>query len=590
MSNPDWLRVYAMTGLYVMLALGLNVVAGFAGLLDLAYVAFFGIGGYLFALLSSGRLNIHLPFLLTLPLAAFASMGVALALGSTSVRLKGEYLAVVTLAFAQVFKVVLVNLDRPIDITGGLHGLYGFDPIRVLGFTLTSPAAYACLIWLAAFAVMIACFRLRRSHYGRCWEAVRENPLAAEALGVNTSMMKLRAFACGAFIAGAAGAFFASYQDAVFPSLFDFPRLITVFCMVILGGLGSVVGAILGAILLSILPGILPQQGAYPMMVYGLILIVLMALRPQGILGSRNSRAVAMITRQEHKTVFQGGPADLSHTLKQEGENQPIGDYGQGKRAVLQVKEVSRNFGGVTAVDGISFHLCEREILSITGPNGAGKTTLFNMISGFYPPLSGSILYEGKDISGLKPHKIVKAGIARSFQNPRLFDTLSLMDNARVSRFCRSRCGVLSILFNLRSYRSEERETTRRVEEVLAFLGDMFPADRLAQAAKSLSHADRRRLEIALAISTGPKVLMLDEPSAGMSPEETGAITAFIRKLRDELGCAVLLIEHKLSVVKSLSDRVIALDCGRKIAEGPYEEVARNPAVIQAFHGSSSPR
>ena len=163
MPNSYWLRIYTMTGLYVMLALGLNVVAGFAGLLDMAYVAFFGIGAYLFALLSSSQFDVHLPFLLTLPIAAFATMGVGFALGSTSMRLKGDYLAIVTLAFAQIFKLLLVNLDRPINITGGVNGIYNLDPIRFFGLKLMSPVAYAYLIWLAALFAIIGCFRLKRS-------------------------------------------------------------------------------------------------------------------------------------------------------------------------------------------------------------------------------------------------------------------------------------------------------------------------------------------------------------------------------------------------------------------------------------------
>lgn len=590
MPNPEWLRGYTMTGLHLMLALGLNVVAGFAGLLDLAYVAFFGIGGYLFAILSSGRLGFSLPFLVTLPLASFASMGLSVALGATTVRLRGEFLAILTLAFTQVFRLALVTLDRPVDITGGLHGLYGFAPIRFPGFPLSSAAAHASLIWLAALTVMIAGLRLRRSPYFRCWQAIREDPLTAEALGVNTSRMKLRALAFGAFIAGAAGVMFASFQNAVFPSLFDFPRLVTVYCMIVLGGLGSVAGAALGAVLLSILPEVFPAQSALLPAVNGLLLIVLMALRPRGIFGSKGIPSTAMSARQGDEPVLQGSPADPAQTLKQEGENRVAGDRGGDRRVILQVEKVSRHFGGVAALDKVSFHLCRGEILSIVGPNGSGKTTLLNMISGFYPPLSGAILHEGKSLSGLKPHRIAEAGIARTFQSPRLFRGMSVLDNLKVARFCGSRRGFLSILLNTRSYRREERETSRSAERTLALAGELPSADSPDRVAASLSHVGRKHLEMALAISTGPKLLLLDEPSAGLSPAETEKIFSLIRKLREDFGCTILLVEQALRVVKPLSDRVIALACGRKIAEGSWEEVARNAAVIQAYHGSSSPR
>ena len=585
MPNSYWLRIYTMTGLYVMLALGLNVVAGFAGLLDMAYVAFFGIGGYIFALLSSSQFDIHLPFLVTLPIAAFATMGVGFALGSTSMRLKGDYLAIVTLAFAQIFKLLLLNLDRPINITGGVNGIYNLDPIRFFGFKLMSQVAYAYLIWLAAVVVIIGCFRLKRSRYGRGWEAIREDELAAEAMGVNTAMMKLKAFAGGAFIAGATGAFFASFQDSVFPNNFDFPQLVIVYCMVILGGLGNVAGVILGAILLSILPEFLREYGAYRMMFYGLILIVLMALRPQGIIGSISFLSRAKKRPDKDETGVLRASTDLYYEAGDRGRSEGKGQYCLGERLVLEVKEVLQNFGGVVAVDNLSFHVREREILSIIGPNGAGKTTVYNLITGIYPPTSGAIFYEGKKISGLKPHQVVKAGIARTFQNLRLFNNMTVLDNTKVGRFCRTKSGPLSILLHLPLYRREEEETDQRVKQVLDLFGARLTGYRFNQEAVSLSYANRRRLEIARAIGTGAKVLMLDEPSAGMNPQETEEITEFIKKLRDDYGYTIIVIEHKLNVVRSISDRVIALDYGRKIAEGSYDQVAEDPQVIEAYLG-----
>ena len=285
MPNNYWLRIYTMAGLWIMLALGLNVVAGFAGLLDLSYVAFFGIGGYCFALLSSGHFDIHLPFLIVLPIAALLTMVVGFALGATTMRLRGDYLAIVTLAFAQIFRLLLLNLDQPVNLTGGVNGIYGFDPITIFGWRLLSPVAYAYLIWLFAGLTVVGSIRIKNSRIGRGWEAIREDELAAEAMGVGTTWMKLMAFAGGALIAGAAGAIFASFQDSVFPNNFDFPQLVIVYCMVILGGLGNITGVILGAVLLSILPEFLREYGAYRMMSYGLILIVIMALRPQGIMG-----------------------------------------------------------------------------------------------------------------------------------------------------------------------------------------------------------------------------------------------------------------------------------------------------------------
>jgi ABC-type branched-subunit amino acid transport system ATPase component/ABC-type branched-subunit amino acid transport system permease subunit len=585
MPNNYWLRIYGMTGLWMMLALGLNVVAGFAGLLDMAYVAFFGFGAYVFALLSSSQFNIHLPFLVTLPASALATMGVGFALGSTSMRLKGDYLAIVTLAFAQIFRLLLLNLDRPIDITGGVNGIYNLDSIRLFGFKIASPVAYSYLIWVAAVLVVIGCSRLKKSRYGRGWEAIREDELAAEAMGVNTSGMKLKAFAVGAFIAGWTGAIFASFQDSVFPNNFDFPQLVIVYCMVILGGLGNVPGVILGAVLLSILPEFLREYGAYRMMTYGLILIVLMALRPQGIMGSFGFFTRARKRPDKDETGVLRASTDLYYQEKVGEKTFTQRAFSKADRLVLEVREVSMNFGGIMAVNDLSFQVREREILSIIGPNGAGKTTLFNLISGIYPPSTGSIVYEGRTISGLKPHQVVKAGVARTFQNLRLFSTLSVLDNAKVSRFCRTKAGPWSILLHLPLHKREEQETDRTVKEVLSLFGARLTGYRFDQQAMFLSYANRRRLEIARALSTGAKLLMLDEPSAGMNPQETEEITEFIKHLRDRYGYTIIVIEHKLNVVRDISDKVIALDYGRKIAEGTYDEVANDKEVIEAYLG-----
>ena len=592
MPDNYWLRIYTMTGLWIMLALGLNVVAGFAGLLDLAYVAFFGIGGYAFALLSSNHFDIHLPFLLVLPLTAVFTMAVGFALGSTSLRLKGDYLAIVTLAFSQIFKLLLLNLDTPIDITGGVNGIYSFDPINIFGFKIISPVAYAYLIWFAALIVTIGAYRMKASRIGRGWEALREDELAAEAMGVNTTWMKLLAFAGGAFVAGGTGALFASFQDSVFPNNFDFPQLVIVYCMVILGGLGNVTGVILGAVILSTLPEFLREYGAYRMMSYGLILVVIMALRPQGIMGD-----IGFLTKKKKRPdKDESGKLRASTDLyylekeKSTGESETKDYFHKSDRVMLKLNRITQDFGGIKAVNDLSLELHEKEILSIIGPNGAGKTTLFNLISGIYPPSAGEIYFEGAQITGFKPHRVVKAGIARTFQNLRLFNKMSVLDNARVGRFCRTGAGPLSVLLHLPRHNQEERETEHKTREILGLFGGRLTGYRFDQQAMFLSYANRRRLEIARALATDAKLLLLDEPSAGMNPQETIEITAFIKTLRDLHGYTILVIEHKLNVVRTISDRVIALDYGVKIAEGSYAEVACNEQVIEAYLGRKRQR
>ncbi|RPI74209.1 MAG: ABC transporter ATP-binding protein [Desulfobacteraceae bacterium] len=242
-------------------------------------------------------------------------------------------------------------------------------------------------------------------------------------------------------------------------------------------------------------------------------------------------------------------------------------------------------FGGLNAVENLSFRLREKEILSLIGPNGAGKTTVFNLISGIYKPASGQILFEGTPITGLSPHQVVRKGIARTFQNLRLFNQMSVADNAKVGRFCRTSAGPVSVLFHLPRHKKEEHATEKRVEEILGLFGARLTGYHYRQKALFLSYANRRRLEIARALATDAKLLLLDEPSAGMNPQETIEITRFIKQLRDDYGYTILMIEHKLNVIQSVSDRVIVLDYGNKIAEGGYDEVANNPHVIEAYLG-----
>jgi ABC-type branched-subunit amino acid transport system ATPase component len=395
------------------------------------------------------------------------------------------------------------------------------------------------------------------------------------------------AFAGGALVAGGTGALFASFQDSVFPNNFDFPQLVIVYCMVILGGLGNVTGVILGAVILSILPEFLREYGAYRMMSYGLILIILMALRPQGIMGD-----IAFLTKKKKRPdKDETGKIRTSTDLyyeagkPQSGQTDSAVKYRKSNRVMLKLDNITQDFGGLKAVNDLSFVLHEHEILSIIGPNGAGKTTLFNLISGIYPPTAGAIEFEGAQISGLRPHKVVKAGVARTFQNLRLFNQMSVLDNARVGRFCRTGAGPLAVLLRLPRHNLEEHETDQRAREILGLFGARLTGYRFDQQAMFLSYANRRRLEIARALATDARLLLLDEPSAGMNPQETIEITAFIKTLRDVFGYTILVIEHKLNVVRTISDRVIALDYGVKIAEGSYNEVACNEQVIEAYLG-----
>ena len=277
-GNSYLLRVAGITGLYVVLALGLNVVAGYAGLLDLGYVAFYGVGAYTYALLASAQFNLHLPFALILLLAILLTTLLGLALGSLSLRLRGDYLAIVTLGFGQIASLLFLNLDRPMNITGGPNGIVNLDAIRLLGHTLQSARAYYYLILCFVGFVFLVVFHLDRSRIGRAWRALCEDELAAQTMGVDVRRQKLLAFAVGAAIAGTAGTLFAAWQGAVFPPNFDLSILIIFYAMIVLGGVGSIWGAVSGAVILSILPELLRSPDTARLIFYGGLILGLLAL------------------------------------------------------------------------------------------------------------------------------------------------------------------------------------------------------------------------------------------------------------------------------------------------------------------------
>ena len=453
------IRIAGGAGIWVMLALGLNVVCGFSGLLDLGYVVPWGIGGYICALLSSGHLNIHLPFLAVVPLSILGACLFGLFIGSATLRVRGDYLGIVTLASMQIFQILLLNLDRPIDLTGGPNGIVDIDYPRIFGFTLKSAASGYYLIWAFVLLTILASLRLKSSRLGRAWEATREDELASNAMGINTYWLKILAFITGAGFAGAAGALFAEYTGGVYPSNYDFAALNTIYCMLIIGGLGNVRGVVLGALTLAVIPELLREYGDWRMIGYGLMLVVVVIVRPNGLLGEINFskfRRRKARPGESGETAVQPSPRG-DRTIGEEIYGTVEKHSVDRSKVLLDLQNIRIVFGGLVAVDNVSLQIHEGEIVSIIGPNGAGKTTLFNLITGIYTPTSGKTLFQGKDLTGLRPYQVVKCGIARTFQNIRLYEKMSVLDNVKTAQYCRTKTNLLSTLLRLpKVVRTEE--------------------------------------------------------------------------------------------------------------------------------------
>jgi branched-chain amino acid transport system permease protein len=618
--------VHAVTDamIYVLLALGLNIVVGYAGLLDLGYAAFFAIGAYTMGLLNSPVLGSPLyghawSFWVVIWIAALVSAGLGVVIGFPTLRVRGDYLAIITLAFGEIIPVAIRNLGditidiggwRPVErlnLTGGENGVnpVGRPYLPGVNFDTDFIPWYFLILVIGAVSLW-AMNRMRASRLGRAWMAIREDETAADCTGVNPIKTKLLAFGLGASFAGFAGSFYAAKLQAITPGAFEFNVSIMLLCMVVLGGMGSLKGVILGGMLITLFDRILLAQMTFLIrwigrslgiatlaavdltlwrwFFFGLGLVVIMLLRPEGLAGRRvrppaadvdeREEALALVTAPPRPRA-EAIPGWLRESTAAPGDR-PI------TRPVLDVRGLTRRFGGLVAVSEVDLVIPPRGIVGLIGPNGAGKTTFFNLVTGLLRPDQGEILLDGASLVGLRPHAIVGRGIARTFQSIRLFQNMTVLDNVLVGEHCRLRASVAGVVFRPPAVVAEEARARARAREMLAFVG---LDDKDGELAKNLSYGDQRRLEIARALATEPTLLLLDEPTAGMNPRETDALTELIGLLREELGLAVLLIEHHMEVVMTISDRITVLDYGTRIAEGTPAEIRRNAKVIEAYLG-----
>ena len=606
---------------YAALALGLNIVVGFAGLLDLGYAAFFAIGAYYYGILTAFQVmprwsegwaplaflglvekmnqggpdlvHFTLSFWLALPSAALVAAFFGILFGAPTLRLRGDYLAIVTLGFGEIVPIVARNLD---GLTNGAAGLNGVQAPRIFSYNFGVDSTPYYYVGLALVALLIfVSSRLRDSRIGRAWMAIREDETAAGAMGVNQTRFKLLAFAIGAAFAGMTGVYFVAKLQTATPEMFNFNVSSMLLVMVVLGGMGSVWGVVLGAILLQLMQTLfLPQISGWlqaigeaigspylatidlvqwTQLFFGIILIAMMLYRREGLIPATRKAAALSFEAQNVSGVSRGGFLNLER----------IPRWTRGTGNALDIQGVTVRFGGLVALNKIDLVVPEGGVVAVIGPNGSGKSTLFNVITGLVPA-SGAIVFRGEhDLLGLPSHAILKLGIARTFQNIRLFPTLSVLQNVMVGRHARLNSGPVSAVLHTPANRTEEREAHTAILDIIAMFGNRL-TPRLDQAVSGLSYANRRRVEIARALASRPHLLLLDEPTAGMNPAETLELAEQIKSLH-AMGLTILIIEHKLDVVTTLADKVVVLDHGEKIAEGTPAEVRRNDQVLTAYLG-----
>jgi len=622
-DNDANIDAMANAGTLVALALGLNIVVGFAGLLDLGYAAFYALGAYYYGIFTAFQImppwsefwepfayvglvekmnrggpdlvHFTLSFWLALPTAAMITAVFGVMFGAPTLRLRGDYLAIVTLGFGEIVPIVARNMDK---VTGGAAGLNGVQAPRLFGWSFGVAAWPYYYVVLALVALLIfVSLRLRDSRVGRAWRALREDETAASAMGVNLVNYKLLAFAIGAAFAGTTGVVFIAKLQTATPDMFNFNVSAMLLVMVVLGGMGSVWGVVLGAFLLQImqtwflpeLSWLLRLIGAGVgwdwlarielveaiQLIFGCILVFMMLFRREGLIPAVKRQAALHITQQAAQ-VQRGGFVGLDR----------IGKWNPGTGNALEVKGITVRFGGLVALNSVDLVVPAGGVVAVIGPNGSGKSTLFNVITGLVEADSGSIKFEGVELLGLRPDQILEKGVARTFQNIRLFPNLTVLENVLIGEHARLNTGPIGAVVRPARVRAEEEGALKWATDILALFGNRL-TPRAGQIVSNLSYANRRRVEIARALASRPRILLLDEPTAGMNPAETLELAEQIKSLHD-LGLTILLIEHKLDVVTRLAQNVVVLDHGDKIAEGRPDEVRRNEEVLRAYLGRAA--
>ncbi|MCW5625400.1 MAG: branched-chain amino acid ABC transporter ATP-binding protein/permease [Burkholderiales bacterium] len=545
---------------YAIAVLGMVVVLGYTGQINLAQAAFFGFGAYGVAL---GTVSGDINFWISLGLGVGAATIAGLALGMTTIRLGGHYLAMITISFQQIFDLVLTNW---IEVTHGPDGIAGIPRPSLFGYELEDDRAYLLFCAIVLYLLMFAVWWLPNTRLGRAMRSVRENQLAAEVVGVHTLRTKVIAFALSALLGAIGGGLYAGGFAYISPDNFNFMRSVEFLTATLLGGAQSPFGGVIGTVLIVQMPEWLkhlPESLSFIkdvyLAVYGLGVILIMVFLSEGIWGlikSIRAKFVKPIARTDTTGVK---PLDL----ELQGADAP---------PLLQVQGLQKFFGGLKAVDGIDIDIQRGTVHALIGPNGSGKTTSLNVVSGIYKPTGGKVVLDGEDVSQLQPHQRAGRGVGRTFQNIRLFASLSALENVMVGA-----------QRDNNDVPDGNRGLRERAMSALDFVG---MADRAHVIVRNLPYGHQRLVEIARVLAGRPKLLLLDEPAAGLNQTEKGEFVELLKRLRGH-GLTIFIIDHDMGLVEKVSDRITVLNFGRKIAEGSPSEVLRNPDVIAAYLGTA---
>mgnify|MGYP001806143546 CR=1 FL=1 len=564
-DNEYELRLFMLFLIYGVIAVGLNVLVGLTGLVSLGQAGLFALGSYTGAILAT-RAGFDM---ITASLAAALVAGLfGVLLAYPTVRVRGVYLAVVTIAFGIIVENVAIEWQ---SLTGGTTGITSIPAPNVFGWRLSGFAFYGVLA-ATLFIATLATHNLKTSRFGRAMLAVSQSEIAARAMGIDATGMRTMAFVVASVTAGLAGTFYAFLNAYISPDIFTFSDSVRFLLMVILGGAATTFGPVLGAYLLTYLPEFLQQFALWQKFAYGALLLLVMFALPKGILGTLGLLLKRL--RPVDRAVSTQGAIPAEASLR---PAEP------GLAAELVARGLTVRFGGLTALSEASLRVKGGEVHALIGPNGAGKSTFVNTISGFYTPASGDCELDGIALTGLRSHQIARVGLSRTFQNTELFGDMSVLENVIAGYQRRLTYGVVDAVLRTPRMRREEAQARQVAIGLLAFVGLEAYGN---EAARFLPFGLQRRLEIARALAAKPRLLLLDEPAAGLTTQEIDDLEAVIRRIA-ALGISVLLIEHHVDLIMAVADTVTVLDYGQVIASDTPSVVQDDPRVIEAYFGTS---